>query len=214
MILKLLALFTIIPLVELALLIPLGQEIGLAATLALVIGTAILGAILGKLEGARAWKNIQDDLNSGRMPADSILDGLAVLIAGIFLVTPGVLTDIVAILLLIPPARAPFKAIAKKRFKKAMADDGGFGFMAGPGFGPPPNMGPDARGDGASPFSSTSPFSQGSDDDIIDVHSATTEPDDSPSDDTSDDTSDDPVSQDEQRAPDEESSPQRIHYLD
>lgn len=129
MILKLLALFTIVPLIELALLIPLGMEIGLWPTIALVVGTALLGAVLGKLEGGRAWANIKRDLNESRIPADSLLDGLAVLIAGIFLVTPGVLTDVVALILLIPPARKPLKRWARKKFSK-MLDDGSVTYIS------------------------------------------------------------------------------------
>ncbi len=205
MILRLLALFTIVPLIELALLIPLGQEIGLPATIALVLGTAILGAVLGKLEGARAWTRIKSDLNSGKMPADSILDGLAVLIAGIFLVTPGVLTDVFAILLLIPPTRAPMKAIAKKRFEKMTAGEGGFGFMAGPGFGAsPPNS---AQGGPSSPFGAD-PFKQSrdGDEDIIDVS-----PHERPTDDDESGSSAPGASQPSESTDDEQ---QRIHYLE
>ena len=159
--LKLLALFTIVPLVELALLIPLGMHIGLWPTIGLVVGTALLGAILAKLEGARALANIKRDLAAGKLPADSILDGLAILIAGVFLVTPGVLTDVVAILLLIPPVRAPVRAIAKKRFQKMLADDSisflssasmgddlfGFGEGAGATYHSSTFGGTDAQGD-------------------------------------------------------------------
>ncbi len=122
MILKLLALFTIVPLIELALLIPLGMKIGLWPTIGLVVATALLGAFLGKSEGTKALANIKRDLNEGNLPADSLLDGLAVLIAGIFLITPGVLTDVVALFLLIPPARKPLRAMARKRFEKMLSE--------------------------------------------------------------------------------------------
>ena len=131
---KLLALFTIVPLIELALLIPLGMHIGLWPTIGLVVGTALLGAFLGKLEGKRAWNRILTELNSGQLPADALLDGLAILIAGIFLITPGVLTDVVAILLLIPVFRAPVRAIAKKRFAK-MLESGEVSFFGSASFG-------------------------------------------------------------------------------
>lgn len=129
MILKLLAIFTIVPLIELALLIPLGMQIGLWPTIALVLGTALLGAVLGKREGGRALAKIKKDLNEGKLPADSLLDGLAVLIAGIFLITPGVLTDAAALILLIPPARKPLKAYARKRFAN-MLDTGSMTFIS------------------------------------------------------------------------------------
>lgn len=120
---KLVALFTIVPLIELALLIPLGIQIGLWPTIGLVVATALLGAFLAKLEGSRALAKIKQELNSGKLPADSLLDGLAILIAGVFLITPGVLTDVVAIGLLIPPLRVPLRAMAKTRIKKMMETD-------------------------------------------------------------------------------------------
>lgn len=170
MILKLLALFTIVPLIELALLIPLGMEIGLWPTIALVLGTAILGAVLGKLEGAKAWRRIQEDLQQAKIPGDSILDGLAVLIAGVFLVTPGVLTDIVAIGLLIPPIRKPIRAFARKKFEK-MIDTGQVNVVSPGGFGGfSPGDGPAGGGaddsSGARPYQ-RSPFD--GQDDVIDV---------------------------------------------
>ena len=168
MLLKLLALFTIVPLIELALLIPLGMQIGLWPTIALVVATAVLGAVLSKLEGSRALAKIKDDLNNGRLPGDSLLDGLAVLIAGVCLVTPGVLTDIAAIILLIPPARKPLRAYAKKRFKKMLASDS-VNVVSSNSFSPfgSPSMADESDNGGARPFQ-RSPFG-GSDDDIIDV---------------------------------------------
>lgn len=116
MLAKLFALFTIVPLIELLVLIPLGQQIGLWPTVALVVVTATLGAILGKRQGLEAWRRIQDDLATGRMPGDSLLDGLAILLACTLLVTPGVITDIIGLLLLTPIARRPLKAWIKRRF--------------------------------------------------------------------------------------------------
>ncbi len=171
MIWKLLALFTIVPLVELALLIVLATYTSAWVSIGLVILTAIIGAVLGKMQGARALARIKSELNQGKIPGDSLLDGLAVLIAGVFMITPGVLTDIAAIFLLIPPARRPLRAIAKKRFTKMLAtdsvtfvsaesayesygSDGGARPFHSPFGGPPPGTGdiidvtPD--GDGAS----------------------------------------------------------------
>lgn len=114
MIAKLALLFTTVTLLELAIIIPLGQAIGLLPTVAIVLGTAVLGASLAKRQGLTIWQRIQKELSTGQLPKDSLLDGLAVLIAGAFLLTPGVLTDIAGLLLLLPPARVPLKAIAKK----------------------------------------------------------------------------------------------------
>lgn len=175
MLLKLLALFTIVPLVELALLIPLGMQIGLWPTIGLVVATALLGAVLGKLEGARAWARIKDDLGSGNLPKDSLLDGLAILIAGVFLVTPGVLTDVAAIGLLIPALRKPVRLYAKKKFKKMLERDGGsisFLSSGSGGF----DAADSSSGPGAQPFNSS--FHSANDGgDIIDVTPAEDEPD-------------------------------------
>lgn len=168
MLLKLLALFTIVPLVELAILIPLGMQIGLWPTIGLVVGTALLGGILAKLEGARAWARIKEDLGSGKLPGDSLLDGLAILIAGVFLVTPGVLTDVVAILLLIPPARKPVRLYAKKRFQKMLADDGSsVSFLSSSGSSWTETAHDPKDTGGARPFQA--PFATSDDAEIIDV---------------------------------------------
>lgn len=163
MLLKLLLLFTVVPLIELALLIPLGQLIGLWPTIGLVVATGLLGAVLGKLEGLRAWHAIQHDLRQGNIPADSLLDGLAVFIAGVFLITPGVLTDIAGLVLLIPPLRRPLKNAIRARFKAALESGTSTFFISQSSnvFGNSP-FGPGA-GDARSPFGGAD---QG---DIIDI---------------------------------------------
>ncbi|MEZ4462269.1 MAG: FxsA family protein [bacterium] len=108
--------FTIVPLIELLVLIPLGQQIGLWPTIAIVVLTAAVGAVLGKRQGLQAWNRIRTDLATGKMPGDSLLDGLAVLLACTLLITPGVLTDVTGLLLLTPFARKPLKAWAKRQF--------------------------------------------------------------------------------------------------
>lgn len=129
MLARLLLLFTVVPLVELAILIPLGQWMGLWPTLALILVTGVAGAWLGKRQGLRAWERITSDLSGGELPSDSLLDGLAVLIACALLVTPGVLSDIAGMLLLIPPARTPLKSYIKKRFRKSI-ESGGVSFVS------------------------------------------------------------------------------------
>ena len=115
MLARLFLFFTIVPLIELLVLIPMGQQIGLWPTIAIVVVTAALGAVLGKRQGLQAWNRIRTDLATGRMPGDSLLDGLAVLLACTLLITPGVLTDITGLLLLTPFARRPLKAWAKSQ---------------------------------------------------------------------------------------------------
>lgn len=105
MLLRLLLLFTLVPIAELVILVQLGEAIGLAPTLLLVFATGVVGASLARREGARTWLEVQRDLAEGELPADSLLHGLMVLVAGAFLVTPGVLTDAAGFLLLLRPAR-------------------------------------------------------------------------------------------------------------
>lgn len=163
MLARLLFLFTVIPLVELAILIPLGQWMGLWPTLALILVTGVIGAWLGKRQGLKAWGRITDDLSSGNLPSDSLLDGLAVLIACAFLVTPGVLTDVAGMALLIPPAREPLKRYIKNRFKKSI-ESGNVSFVSFEDMDPFGGM------------DSTAGYGDGQDD-VIDVTPEVVEPD-------------------------------------
>ena len=115
---QLLLLFIGVPLIEVLILIKLGSLFGFWPTIFLVIGTGILGAYLAKLYGLTIWYKIQHDLNAGLMPADKLVDGLLILIGGIVLLTPGLLTDILGFMLLIPFTRNYFKRFAKTKFKK------------------------------------------------------------------------------------------------
>lgn len=106
MLFRLFLAFTIIPLVELALLIEVGSWLGLGPTIALVLTTGIVGAWLARAEGVRAVRAIQSEAGAGRVPGDELLNGLLILVAGVVLITPGVLTDLAGILLLVRPVRA------------------------------------------------------------------------------------------------------------
>lgn len=120
MFMRLLALFVLLPLAELALLIRIGQWIGLGWTLALVVGTGFLGATLARRQGLRVWIAIQAELRAGRMPARELMDGLLVLIGGIVLLTPGILTDLAGLALLVPVTRSAFKRILQRRLERAI----------------------------------------------------------------------------------------------
>lgn len=105
MLARLAFLFVAVPLLELVILVKLGQVVGLWPTLALVLGTGVLGASLARREGLRTWMAVQRELAAGRMPGSQLLDALAVLVGGAFLLTPGLLTDVAGLLLLLPPTR-------------------------------------------------------------------------------------------------------------
>lgn len=114
---KLLALFIAIPLIELALLIQIGEWLGVAPTIGLVVVTGILGASLARWQGFKTFLKIQRELDSGRIPANELLDGLMILIGGLLLLTPGLLTDLLGFSLLIPPVRTWFRGWLKHRFQ-------------------------------------------------------------------------------------------------
>lgn len=113
---KLLLLFISIPLLEILILIKMGEAYGFWSTVLLVIVTGFVGAVIARLEGFRTWTNIQSELKTGRVPAEKLVDALILFAAGILLVTPGLLTDIVGLLLLIPSARFWFKRWLRKKF--------------------------------------------------------------------------------------------------
>jgi UPF0716 protein FxsA len=114
---RLLALFICVPLIELMLLIQLGQWVGLGPTIALVVVTGFLGATLARQQGFRVWTKIQMELQAGRMPASDMIDGLLILIGGIVLLTPGLLTDFCGFALMIPQVRRWLKSRLEKRFQ-------------------------------------------------------------------------------------------------
>ncbi len=103
--LRLLLLFTLVPLTELVLLLWLADKTSWLFTLWLVIFTGVLGAWLARREGLRCWLEIQKRIDRGELPTDSLLEGVMILVAGAVLVTPGVLTDILGFSLLVPPFR-------------------------------------------------------------------------------------------------------------
>lgn len=102
---KYILLFTLIPLVEFYLLTVLGDAIGFWNTVAVVIGTGVLGGWLAKLEGRRAWAKWRGALAEGRVPEEGVVGGALLLVGGVLLITPGVLTDFVGFMLLLPPTR-------------------------------------------------------------------------------------------------------------
>lgn len=106
---KLLVLFTVVPLIELALLIKLGQLTTVAAAIAIVLLTGILGAYLARREGLKTWARIQQNINQGISPADELVNGLLILMAGAVLITPGLLTDLLGFSLLVPAVRNWFR---------------------------------------------------------------------------------------------------------
>lgn len=125
MLFKLIILFTVIPIVELGILLRLNDYIGLPYTLLIVLVTGIVGAALAKSEGREIIKRIKFEGSQGRMPGDELINGLCVLIGGAFLLTPGLLTDIAGFSLVIPVTRFAIKSFIKKQLKQ-MIEEGTF----------------------------------------------------------------------------------------
>tara|TARA_B100000945_G_scaffold305939_1_gene292906 strand:+ start:109 stop:504 length:396 start_codon:yes stop_codon:yes gene_type:complete len=103
--LKLLLAFTIIPIIEIYLLIEIGSIFGALTAITLVILTGFLGAFMARMQGLQTLFRIQESLREGRMPSGELLDALLIVIAGVVLLTPGFLTDSAGFLLLIPTTR-------------------------------------------------------------------------------------------------------------
>jgi UPF0716 protein FxsA len=102
---KLILLFTLVPLIELYLLMLIGGWLGLWPTVAMVVVTGLVGAWLARMEGLRVLRQWQQSLAEGRMPAEGVLGGVLLLVGGVLLITPGVLTDVVGLSLLVPASR-------------------------------------------------------------------------------------------------------------
>jgi UPF0716 protein FxsA len=121
---RLFLLLTLVPVVEIALLAWIASRTSLPAVLALVVGTGILGAWLARRQGFRTLRRLSADLEAGQAPAAALVDGFLVFVAAVLLVVPGVLTDVVAILLLFPPSRRMVKSFLGRRMQVRAATSG------------------------------------------------------------------------------------------
>ena len=121
MFLRLFLLFTCIPLVELYLLLQIGSVIGAVNTFLLVIITGVLGAYLDQQEGIRTRERIRTLMARGEMPGEPLIDALLILVAGFVLITPGILTDLLGFLMLIPATRAPIRRWIKGQLERKFA---------------------------------------------------------------------------------------------
>lgn len=135
MLLKIILLLTLIPLVELLILVRIADLTSFSFTVLLVIATGIIGGILARIEGFRVLGHIRHEINMGRLPADALLDGAMVLTAGALLLTPGILTDALGFTLLCPPSRRLLRSRLKRKLKK-MFDSGNVHTYTRMGFGP------------------------------------------------------------------------------
>ena len=135
--LLLVVLFIVVPIAELAVLIQIGQLIGVWWTIALLVADAILGSLLARSQGRLTWRRFNEALSAGRMPAREVMDGALVLFGGALLLTPGFISDILGLLLLLPPTRALVRAVLVRRFAERMVAS-----MSGPRVGGGPGSRP------------------------------------------------------------------------
>lgn len=120
-------LFLVVPLVELFVIIQVGREIGALNVVGLLLLMSIVGGWLMKREGLGVLRRIQAQLEQGEVPGREIVDGFLILFGGALMLTPGFLSDLVGIGLLLPPVRAVVRTVLARRFKTIAVHRGGLG---------------------------------------------------------------------------------------
>jgi UPF0716 protein FxsA len=127
----LILLFVLVPIAELAIIIQVGQAIGIWWTIAILVADSVLGSLLMRSQGRATWRRFNEALQTGRVPAAEVLDGGLVIFGGACLLTPGFLTDIFGLLLLLPPTRAVLRRLLVRRFALQMMGGMARGAFAG-----------------------------------------------------------------------------------
>ena len=113
--LALVALFIVLPLAELYVILKVGDAIGAGWTILLLAADAVLGSVLLRTQGRSVWRRFNTALAEGKMPHREVIDGVLVIFGGAFLITPGFITDIVGLLLLLPPTRSLIRSQVVRR---------------------------------------------------------------------------------------------------
>jgi UPF0716 protein FxsA len=119
--LVLIAVFILVPLAELYVILKVGDLIGVGWTILLLVADSVLGSLLLRSQGRSVWRRFNTALADGRMPHREVVDGVLVIFGGAFLITPGFITDVVGLLLLIPPTRALIRALVVRRLGRRVA---------------------------------------------------------------------------------------------
>jgi UPF0716 protein FxsA len=115
--LVLIAIFVVVPLAELYVIYKVGDAIGILPTLAILVADSLLGSWLLKSQGRVVWRRFNETMRAGRVPHREIVDGVLIIFGGAFLITPGFLTDIIGVLLLLPPTRSLFRRSLQRRME-------------------------------------------------------------------------------------------------
>jgi UPF0716 protein FxsA len=119
--LALIALFILVPLAELYVILKVGEAIGAIWTILLLAADSVLGSILLRAQGRSVWRRFNAALAEGKMPHREVIDGVLVVFGGAFLITPGFITDVVGLLLLVPPTRAVIRRLLVSRLGRRIA---------------------------------------------------------------------------------------------
>jgi UPF0716 protein FxsA len=142
-VLFLVVIFILVPIAELYVIIKVGEAIGLLPTLLLLLADAVLGSMLLRHQGRAAWIRFNRALAEGRLPHKEVFDGVLVIMGGALLLTPGFLTDILGLILLIPPTRALVRAMSARFVRRRLALGGAVWSFGTPRRGPRPRPAPD-----------------------------------------------------------------------
>ena len=113
--LALILVFIVVPIAELYVILKVGDAIGIGWTLLLLVADSLLGSALLRSQGRTVWRRFNATLSEGRMPHREVIDGVLVIFGGAFLITPGFITDIFGVLLLLPPSRAVIRRLVAAR---------------------------------------------------------------------------------------------------
>lgn len=127
---RMLFLFIFLPMIELYLLIMLGSRIGAMPTIGLIVLTGVLGASLARQQGLSVLSRIQREMASGKPPAQELVEGALIVVGGIVLLTPGIITDLFGFSLLVPPIRKAICQSLTKSFGKKVSKATGFSHMS------------------------------------------------------------------------------------
>lgn len=122
MFLRLFLLFTLVPAIELYLIIKVGQSIGALNTILIIIITGVLGAYYARQQGFRVVSNIQWKVQQGQVPGDDLVNGAMLLVGGALLITPGFITDFAGFSLIFPPTREAIKVVVKRQIERKIRE--------------------------------------------------------------------------------------------
>ncbi|HKP90318.1 MAG TPA: FxsA family protein [Thermoleophilaceae bacterium] len=119
--LALIAIFIVVPLAELYVILRVGDAIGWAPTIAILALDSLLGSWLLRSQGRAVWNRFNAAIGAGRVPHREVIDGVLIIFGGAFLITPGFITDVIGLLLLLPPTRAAFRRLARRSIERRAA---------------------------------------------------------------------------------------------